>query len=109
MVKKYFAAAVFLIGFGAANLRAETRAFPVPWLAKESGPNITFTDLPGSGNIRIYTVAGEEVTNLTIPAGANLLQWPVTNASGRRVASGVYFFLVDGGGAQTKGKLIVIR
>src|SRR5687767_149281 len=70
----------------AASLHAEVRAFPVPWRAKEGPPVITFTDLPGAGNIKIFTVAGEEVVNLTIPAGINQLPWPVVNASGRKVA-----------------------
>ena len=110
MTKKIIIASLLILGTaGASVLRAETRAYPVPWLAKQSGPNIIFTDLPGSGNIKIFTVAGEEVVNLTIPPGTNQLTWAVTNSSGRKVASGVYYFLVEGGGAETKGKLIVIR
>lgn len=109
MNRNMLAMAAFLISLGAANLHAETRAFPIPWRAKESGPHITFTDLPGGGNIKIYTVAGDEVVNLPIPAGTGQIQWPVTNSSGRKVASGVYFFIIDGGGVETKGKLIVIR
>lgn len=90
--------------------RAETRAYPVPWVATDSGvPDITFTDLPGSGNIRIFTVSGDEVISLPIQPGQNTLSWRVVNASGRRVASGVYFYLVEGGGTETKGKLVVIR
>src|SRR5689334_18644607 len=108
-MKKLIFITTILICAGAANLRAEVRAFPVPWVAKQSGPNIVFTDLPGSGSIKIYTVAGEEVINLPIPSGANQLQWAVVNSSGRKVASGVYFYLVEGGGAEKKGKLIVIR
>jgi hypothetical protein len=108
-MKKLIFITAILICAGAANLRAEVRAYPVPWVAKQSGPNIVFTDLPGSGTIKIFTVAGEEVVSLPIPAGSNLIQWPVTNSSGRKVASGVYFYLVDGGGNEKKGKLIVIR
>ena len=106
--KIIFAASLLLIAAGAAA-RAETRAYPVPWNAKQSGPNIVFTDLPGSGNIRIFTVSGEEVINISIPAGTNQLAWSVVNSSGRRVASGVYFYLVQGGGTETRGKLVVIR
>lgn len=110
MTKRILIAATLVLAAAAVSaLHAETRAYPVPWLARESGPNIIFTDLPGSGNIKIFTVAGEEVTDLTIPPGTNQLSWPVTNASGRKVASGVYYFLVQGGGEETKGKLIVIR
>jgi hypothetical protein len=108
-MKRVILMTAFLVGAWAPALRAEVRAFPVPWVAKESPPNITFTDLPGGGNIKIYTVAGEEVINLPIPSGTNLLQWPVVNSSGRKLASGVYFYVVDGGGTEKKGKLIVIR
>jgi len=109
MVNKTVIAASFLLMMASGAAQAETRAFPVPWNAKQSGPNITFTDLPGSGNIRIYTVSGEEVTNISIAPGTNQLSWPVTNSSGRKVASGVYFYVVQGGGAETHGKLVVIR
>ena len=100
---------IAIIACAAAPLRAETRAFPVPWVARQSGPNITFTDLPGSGNIKIFTVAGEEVVNLPIPSGTSQLSWPVINSSGRKLASGVYFYHVEGSGSDKKGKLIVIR
>ena len=109
MSKKPIIVALLLGIAGVSVVQAETRAYPVPWLARQSGPNIVFTDLPGSGSIKIFTVAGEEVVDLTIPPGTNQMTWSVTNASGHKVASGVYYYLVKGGGAETKGKLIVIR
>jgi hypothetical protein len=72
-------------------------------------PYIAFTDLPGAGTIKIFSVAGDEVATLPIPAGDNTVKWFVTNGSGRKVASGVYFYLVQGNGTETKGKLVVIR
>jgi len=99
----------FSLGFLASISYAETRAFPVPWVAKESPPNIVFTDLPGSGNIKIFTVSGEEVISLPIQPGQNQLSWSVINSAGRKVASGVYFYLVEGSETETKGKLVVIR
>ena len=101
--------AAFSVALLASAGHAETRAYPVPWVATNSPPNIVFTDLPGSGNIRIFTVAGDEVASLSIQPGQNTLSWPVTNSSGRKLASGVYFYLVEGGGTETKGKLVVIR
>jgi hypothetical protein len=101
--------AAFFVSLFAPTLRAETRAYPVPWVATNSPPYIVFTDLPGAGTIKIYTVAGDEVANLTIASGQNQLTWPVVNASGRKLASGVYFYLIEGNGTETKGKLVVIR
>ncbi len=99
----------FSIGILASVSHAETRAYPVPWVATDSPPYIVFTDLPGSGNIRIFTVAGDEVISLPIQPGQNQLTWPVVNSTGHKVASGVYFYLIDGNGTETKGKLVVIR
>ncbi|MBV9079551.1 MAG: T9SS type A sorting domain-containing protein [Elusimicrobia bacterium] len=92
----------------APTLHAETRAYPVPWVAKDN-TDIVFTDLPGAGSIKIFTVSGEEVTTLPIAQGQNQLHWSVVNSSGRKLSSGVYFYLVDGNGGETKGKLVVIR
>ena len=108
MKTKWVIALAFSAGLFASVSIAETRAYPVPFVAKDD-TDIVFTDLPGSGNIRIFTVSGDEVTTLPIPPGQNILHWPVTNSSGKKVASGVYFYLVDGAGTETRGKLVVIR
>jgi hypothetical protein len=108
MKKTGLIALAFSAGLLASVSMAETRAYPVPFVAKDD-TDIVFTDLPGSGNIRIFTVNGDEVATLSIQPGQNVLHWPVTNSSGKKVASGVYFYLVDGAGTSTRGKLVVIR
>ncbi len=88
---------------------AEPHAFPVPFVAKQH-TSLTFTELPDAGSISIFTVDGDKVIELQIPAGAGILQWNVKNSGGKNVASGVYLFLVEGSdGSKTEGKIVVIR
>lgn len=90
-----------------APLFAETRAFPVPFTPSKGHTSITFTELPGSGSIKIYDVSGELVTELPIAPGEILKGWNVTNSSGKKLVSGVYFYVVNE--AKKRGKLVVIR
>lgn len=83
-------------------------AFPVPFVEKQHS-FIYFKDLPGPGKIRIFTVAGEEVVNLPIASGESLKKWDVLNESGKRLATGVYLYIIESGSEETKGKLVVIR
>ena len=105
-----FVAAALTIG---GALRADDPyAYPVPYVAKneDASSGITFANLPQSGTIKVFTVDGEQVVELTISPGDYLKSWnPVVNSSGQKVASGVYFWTVDGGGATFTGKLVVVR
>lgn len=110
MMKKIFALITMLLMASGLAL-AEPYAFPVPFVETDPPPtgDITFTELPNSGTIQILTVAGEEVRKLDIPQGANVAHWDLKNTSGKRVATGIYLYLVEGDGQQTTGKLVVIR
>jgi hypothetical protein len=90
-------------------LSAAPHAFPVPYVPKDGHINITFTNLPGSGSIKIFTINGEEVASLSVAPGELIKNWPVTNKDGKKLATGVYLYIVDGGGEKTTGKLVVIR
>ena len=84
-------------------------AFPVPFTPGKdaSHTGISFTNLPGTGSIQIYTIDGLLVVTLPIAPGQSLLDWrPVTNTRGEKVATGVYIYRLDDG---TTGKLVVIR
>ena len=101
--------ALFLSGSVSLSL-ATPHVFPVPYV--EGRPNHTaifFKDLPGAGTIKIFTITGELVIQLPIAPGQNLLSWNVRNASGGRVASGVYLFRIESGGGKTTGKLVVVK
>jgi hypothetical protein len=104
------AAALLLTAFGASIASAEdTHAFPNPFVAQKSTlGTIAFTPLPNSGTINIYTLDGLEIRSIDIPPGG-LANWDTKNANGKNVASGVYYFRVNGGGQETVGKLVIIR
>lgn len=86
-------------------------AFPTPFQPGLGHDRITFRGLPPRVTIRIYTVTGQLVQTLTKndPFTADLIWTPVTNASGRNLASGVYFYQVTGENGRASGKIMVIR
>jgi hypothetical protein len=63
---------------------------------------------PAGAEVRIYTVTGQLVKDLSLAAdGTNY--WDATNRAGQPVASGVYFVYVKGGGQNQTFKVIVER
>lgn len=71
-------------------------AYPRPWKPGTGGTHdavgITFAPVPDNTTIRIYTLAGELVKELTaLPADLNAKVWDGRNTAGKKVASGVYF------------------
>ena len=84
---------------------ADAKAYPVPWRPKNG--SLTFGDLPSECNITIYTISGQKVTELS--GSATNLLWDVKTEGGSPVASGVYIYVVEGGGGTKTGKLIIIR
>lgn len=87
-------------------------AFPTPFEPSKKGHDrITFRGLPVKAVIKVYTVTGQLVNTLTKndPFSADYIWKPVTNASGRNLASGVYFYQITGDNGRASGKLMVIR
>jgi hypothetical protein len=101
---------LFLLTMFLAPLcQADPYPFPVPFVAKKH-TKVFFKDLPGPGSIKIFTASGDEVTQLSIAPGETLKSWDVTTSSGKKAASGVYFYLIIGADESNfSGKLIVIR
>lgn len=104
-----------------ANLRTVT-VVPNPFRGRESwdlpnGNEVQFKNLPARAKIRIYTVAGDLVRELshdvTVVASANYTEdferWDLKNANGRDVASGIYMYRVESGSFFVQGRFIVIR
>ena len=79
--------------------------------ADNPGQVIKFVNLPEDAVIRIYTSSGVLVSLLehhsTIFGGA--VDWNVRNRTGRRVASGVYFYHVEAGNARLAGRFTVVN
>ncbi len=91
-----------------ANSASTVKAFPNP-LRPSVGPSfMTFAGAPAGARIRIYTVAGVRVRDLSAD-GTGMAKWDGTNDAGATVASGVYFAYVQGGGSSKVVKLGVQR
>lgn len=66
--------------------------------------NVTFSGI-GGGKIRIFTLTGELVREITgFP-----YQWDTKNMDGKIVASGIYIWLAENGNDKQKGILAIIR
>ncbi len=87
------------------------RVYPNPWKPGSGGTfdsgsfngktGLVIDNLPSSGIVRIFTLSGESVAELSFsPPDVGTLVWDGRNRAGRGVASGVYFAYVkaDGGG-----------
>ncbi len=86
-------------------------AFPVPYKASLGLNGITFTGLSAASKIRIFTTEAYLVRQLYSANGDDVL-WDLRNSDGDKVASGVYFYIVDqsnGPCPSKKGKLVIIQ
>lgn len=92
----------------AANGLSAPKAFPNPLRPSLGHTAVTFVNLPAGSRVRVYTLVGELVRDLTA-SGAGLASWDGKNASGVRVASGVYAVFIQGGGESTTIKVAVQR
>jgi hypothetical protein len=72
---------------------------------------IKFVNLPNDALIRIYSSSGVLVNlvehHSTTFGGAQ--DWDVRNRSGRRVASGVYFYHIEAGNARRVGRFTIVN
>ena len=90
-------------------------AYPVPFRPNAGNSarygtwaqGIRFTNLPGYGKIKIYTLSGELVREL--PVALVTETWDVKNTDGKLVASGVYIWEATAGSGRKTGKLVVIK
>ncbi len=83
------------------------RLFPNPYRVAQDG-YVTIDQVPPFSRVRIMTLRGETVLDEKAN-DSGLLTWSATNGSGRPVASGLYFVVVESGGAKKILKLAVIR
>lgn len=93
-------------------------AYPNPWIPEDVRPNrgtlaegITFTNIPAgaSGDLYIYTMAGNLVSHISFVTSSGKEKWMGTNDDGQYVASGVYLWVITIGAEKTTGKIIVVR
>jgi hypothetical protein len=91
-----------------ASSVSAAKAFPNPWRVSQGPATMTFSQLPAGARIRIYTLTGLIVKDLSADA-TGLASWDGTNESGRNVASGFYFAFAQGAGGNQTIKLAVQR
>jgi len=87
--------------------------FPNPAYPGKGDNEINFTNFPlnSKGNISIYSKAGDIVFSQQIGPfyGYDNFSWKLKNSSGQKVSSGVYFYVINMGGSQKKGKIAVLN
>ncbi len=84
------------------------KAFPNPLRPSRGHGAMTFSLLPANARIRIHTMTGRLVKDLSADA-VGMASWDGTNQSGQRVASGVYFVYAQGAGEKRTFKVMVQR
>lgn len=84
-------------------------AYPVPFVPARGHSAINFSNLTDGAMVKIYTIMGEVVKELTAPMGATSVQWDVRNGQGSAVASGVYLYQIKNDRFEKRGKLMIIR
>ena len=87
------------------------KAFPNPF-----GPSTSIRfDVPAGGvevDLSIYDVTGRRVRSLlsgTQPGGRHLVVWDGKDSSGRRVASGAYFYRLRAGDFEATRKIVTVQ
>jgi hypothetical protein len=54
-------------------------------------------------------LTGRLVVKLSRVDRSSIVSWDVRNSQGNQVSTGVYLYQVEGGGASTTGKLVIVR
>jgi hypothetical protein len=92
------------------------RAHPVPnpfrpgSTGAYAAPVISFLELSPGASVRIYTLAGELVAELTDLDRDGMESWDAKNKGGRDLASGIYLYAVKPEtGPVVRGKVVIIR
>jgi len=84
--------------------------YPNPYRAdQKSQAQVTFGRVPQQATIRLYTLDGVLVRVLSKNQPQPTLTWDLRNEQGSPVASGVYLYIVEAGGAEKRGKVVLLR
>ncbi|MDD2806747.1 MAG: fibronectin type III domain-containing protein [Elusimicrobiales bacterium] len=73
------------------------------------GEGIVFESMPARAKVKIYSLAGGLVRELTDDDGDGRCLWDARNADGSRAASGVYIYIVSAGGSKKVGRVAIIK
>lgn len=91
-----------------AQSLSDLKVYPNPFKSKLGHTEITFENLSSDMTIRIYNSTGKLIWEKKNPS-AVFYEWHVNNSSSRKVASGIYTYIVTiPDGKIVKGKIAVI-
>lgn len=102
----------------AAGTIADVFAYPNPYKPGSTGvfgqsvygEGIVFESLPAGSEVRIYSLAGGLVRELSDDDGDGRCLWDARNADGARAASGTYVYLVTSpAGGKKSGRVAIIK
>jgi len=91
-----------------ANDLSNIMVYPNPFKPREHTNGLMIVNLTARASIKIYTIAGELVREMTDFDGDGRIVWNGKNDNGSDVASGVYIGLIKGAGKK-KVKIAIIR
>ncbi|MCK9582836.1 MAG: T9SS type A sorting domain-containing protein [Endomicrobiales bacterium] len=84
-----------LVQISPAQNLSEIRVFPNPYYPKVHLKGLTFDKVPQNASIKIYTINGELVREVSYVANTGSAIWNGKNSNGEYVASGVYIALIN--------------
>jgi len=105
----------FSVFASAASGLGTVKLYPVPWQPGtggrfDSAKGVTFSGLPASARIKIFTINGELVRLLEVSAAdAGFKIWDGLNSEGHKTASGIYLAVVKAGSDERTLKVAVER
>jgi len=99
-----------VLGAGAESAAfGDVFAFPNPFQPYRGDATITFTGLPETAILRVYSLGGRAVATLRESDGDGVFAWDVKDDEGNPLASGVYVYVIESGTDEKVGKIVVVR
>ena len=84
--------------------------YPNPFMPGQGHVSVTFENVTSRVRLRIYKINGELVYEKEADNTDGSITWDVTNDENRKVASGLYIYLITGGaGERVSGKIAILR
>ena len=87
---------------------AALKVYPNPLRPAKGHTVMNFAGLPAGAKVKLYTLVGELVSDLTANS-SGLAAWDGKNKAGQKAASGVYFAFIQNGGKKRTVKVAVQR
>ncbi len=76
---------------------SQAKVYPNPFQPTAGQMAMVFSPLPAGTRLRLYTITGSLVKDLSADS-TGIARWDGTNNAGAKVASGTYFAFIQGGG-----------